>query len=120
MTPEPSSEADRIGPQVASPTLDTLKKLAAAHVGDASKRTLAETRALMETFPQPLPDGMNVKRVDMYGASGEWIAHEDIAQKRVVLYLHGGGYVTGSAHSERRLASLIAAAADADCLSVDY
>ncbi len=74
----------------------------------------------METFPQPLPVGMSAKQFDVYGVPGEWIAREDVAQKRGVLYLHGGGYVAGSAHSERRLASLIADAAEAECLSIDY
>ncbi|MGH7385416.1 MAG: alpha/beta hydrolase fold domain-containing protein, partial [Candidatus Rokuibacteriota bacterium] len=39
---------------------------------------------------------------------------------RVVLYLHGGGYVIGSPRSHRHLAAAIARAAATDALLLDY
>ena len=41
-------------------------------------------------------------------------------QQATVLFLHGGGYVTGSAFGYRPLAGALAAAADAGVLVPDY
>nr|WP_238815354.1 alpha/beta hydrolase [Nocardia brasiliensis] len=55
----------------------------------------------------------------------EWLWHKDIpgpddAGRGAILYLHGGGFITGGLHSHRRLAARIARAAGLPALVVDY
>jgi phosphinothricin tripeptide acetyl hydrolase len=53
-------------------------------------------------------------------APAEWLRPPGAVAGRVVLYLHGGGYVIGSPRSHRHLAAAIAAAAQASGLLLDY
>lgn len=50
----------------------------------------------------------------------EWVTTDDTDQNRVVLYLHGGGYVFGSPTSHRGLAWRLAEETGARVLMVDY
>jgi epsilon-lactone hydrolase len=84
--------------------------------------TTAERRAQYEraekVFPSP-PD-VKVERVSAPVAPAEWLRPPGAEPGRVVLYLHGGGYVIGSPRSHRHLAAAIAAAAGARALLLDY
>lgn len=62
-------------------------------------------------------------RRDMVNADGvraEWFVAPGAASDRVVMYLHGGGYVFGSAKSHAALATQISASAGASVLFVEY
>jgi len=61
-----------------------------------------------------------VERVNVPAAPAEWLRPPSAAPGRVVLYLHGGGYVIGSPRSHRHLAAAIAGAAGASALLLDY
>ena len=50
----------------------------------------------------------------------EWAEMPDAEPSRVVLYLHGGGYVSGSIAVYRSLAARLSRAAAARVLSIDY
>jgi phosphinothricin tripeptide acetyl hydrolase len=50
----------------------------------------------------------------------EWLRPPAAVAGRVVLYLHGGGYVIGSPRSHRHLAAAIASAGAANALLLDY
>jgi acetyl esterase/lipase len=50
----------------------------------------------------------------------EWIVHRDAFDERVVLYLHGGGYVMGSIETHRAMISRISRAAAARVLLIGY
>jgi acetyl esterase/lipase len=54
------------------------------------------------------------------GVPAEWITTPDSVAHRVVLYLHGGSFVSGSIKSHRSLAANIAHAAKARALVIDY
>jgi acetyl esterase/lipase len=54
------------------------------------------------------------------GVPAEWVRPPGASTDRVLLYLHGGGYVSGSSRSHRHLAGLIARAAQARALVPDY
>ena len=43
-----------------------------------------------------VPKGVGVERVEIEGLRAAWIRPSDAVQNRVILYLHGGGYVSGS------------------------
>ncbi len=59
-----------------------------------------------------LPEGMSVSKVECGGRPAELLEPAGGAE-RALLYLHGGGYVIGSAQSHRHLAAAIAEAAGA-------
>lgn len=54
------------------------------------------------------------------GVTAEWITCPNSSTDRVILYLHGGGFIMGSLAAYRRLASDLAAAAGASVLLLDY
>jgi epsilon-lactone hydrolase len=58
--------------------------------------------------------------VDAGGVTAEWIVPPGATEGRVLLYLHGGGYVVGSVDMYRDLISRLARAAGARALGVDY
>jgi acetyl esterase/lipase len=58
--------------------------------------------------------------VDAGGVPAEWITVPGAVAERVVLYLHGGGYVVCSVSTHRDLISRIARAAEARALGVEY
>ena len=84
--------------------------------------TIAERRAQYERAEKvfPTPPDVKVERVSAPAAPAEWLRPPSAAPGRVVLYLHGGGYVIGSPRSHRHLAAAIAGAAGASALLLDY
>jgi acetyl esterase/lipase len=67
-----------------------------------------------------LPDGATVEPVRVAERDAQWIAMPNSAPDRVVLYLHGGGYIMGSPRTHRELAARIAREAAARVLLLDY
>ncbi len=84
--------------------------------------TTAERRAQYERAEKvfPTPPDVKVERVTAPVAPAEWLRPPSAEPGRVVLYLHGGGYVIGSPRSHRHLAAAIAGAAGATALLLDY
>lgn len=68
----------------------------------------------------PIRDGLIFEQGTVGGVSGVWAESESVESGRVVLYLHGGGYVAGSAEGYRGLGGLIAAAAGGRTFLPDY
>ncbi|WP_208601714.1 alpha/beta hydrolase [Rhizobium aethiopicum] len=93
------------------------------HFADAD--SLQERRAafarLMDTMPGPTR--IQVRQVDADGVDGElmWPArlHHPIG-KRVVLYIHGGGFSGGSIRTHSLFAGSLAKAASSDVLLINY
>ena len=52
----------------------------------------AKTAKLMNYIPK----GAEVKKIDIDGIRAAWIRPTDTDKEKVILHLHGGGYVTGS------------------------
>jgi monoterpene epsilon-lactone hydrolase len=81
---------------------------------------------LMAKFP--LPEGVTVREIDANGVPGKWISPErdgatsapGAHARGVILYLHGGGFYSGSSDSHRVLAATLAKDAGADVLLIDY
>jgi phosphinothricin tripeptide acetyl hydrolase len=84
--------------------------------------TTAERRAQYERAEKVFrtPSDVKVERVNAPVAPAEWLRPPSAEPGRVVLYLHGGGYVIGSPRSHRHLAAAIAGAAGASALLLDY
>lgn len=68
----------------------------------------------------PLPSDVHVEPVDAGGVPAEWVTIAGAGSDAVVLYLHGGGYVIGSANTHRELVSRIVRAAEARGLVLEY
>ena len=78
---------------------------------------------LMARFP--VPDGVTIRTVSANGVPGKWLSPDNDnssrAHKRgVILYLHGGGFYSGSSDSHRVLAATLSKDAQADVLVIDY
>ncbi|QND42241.1 alpha/beta hydrolase [Rhizobium leguminosarum bv. viciae] len=90
-------------------------------VADSLQQRRTAFRTLMETTPGPTR--IQVRQVDADGVDAElmWPArlHHPIGQ-RVILYVHGGGFSSGSIRTHSLLAGSLAKAASSDVLLIDY
>ena len=82
---------------------------------------LAELRAAYEEMHAqfPLPTDLQVRPENVGGVHALSLTFADDAVP-TLLYLHGGGYVLGSAFGYRHLAGALAAAADTGALALEY
>jgi acetyl esterase/lipase len=67
-----------------------------------------------------VPDDVTQEVVDAGGVPAEFLVAPGAADDRVVLYLHGGGYVIGSIKSHRYLMQNISRHSGAKTLGLDY
>lgn len=95
--------------------LNILKKNAAQRPG-----SLEESRERMNKMAFPRQDDVSYDEVDAGGIPALWVTAPDAADDRVVLYLHGGGYVLGSLISHQDLVARISKAAKSRVLYIDY
>jgi epsilon-lactone hydrolase len=95
-----------------------------AYLADSSLAagTVDEQRAAMAKLASdaPPPEGVTVTTGSLGGVAAEWLAPAGAPADAAVLYLHGGGYCTGSLDSHRDLAARIAVAAGCTVVTLDY
>lgn len=48
-----------------------------------------------------IPDDIQIESVDINGMHGEWLTLAGAPQNKVILYIHGGGFISGSCESHR-------------------
>lgn len=86
-----------------------------------SATDLASARRLFDELGESfgMPPDMAVTSTVIGSCPAEWIGTAD-AGTTVVLYLHGGGFMTGSVRSHRHLAAQIARSVDGRALLLDY
>lgn len=94
----------------------------AEEMAKAGELTLAEQRANAERFAEATanPSGVTWTTVDAGGIPAIWADPEGGATDRVLQYVHGGGYVIGSADGYRKLTGHLAKAIGCRVLNVDY
>jgi acetyl esterase/lipase len=68
----------------------------------------------------PLATDITTERVGAGGVSAEWITAPGVADDRVLLYLHGGGYIIGSVRTHCELISRLSRAAGMRALGLEY
>ena len=68
----------------------------------------------------PLAENVALAAVDLGGVAGEWSMAPGSDPSRVLMYLHGGGYCSGSILSHRRLVTEAGRAAGMRTLAVGY
>src|SRR5882757_6825687 len=82
-----------------------------------------EPRAVYDTFisATPLAEGVSSdERIETASARGWWVRPPEAKRDGVVLYLHGGGYVAGSARAYRGIASQLAIRTRRPVFVLDY
>jgi acetyl esterase/lipase len=85
--------------------------------------TLAERREGLAqmTGPQPAPDGVVVEGIELADRPAERLTPEVVAiPDAVVLYLHGGGYTSGSPQTHRTYAGNLAKGTGVPVVTLDY
>ena len=81
---------------------------------------VAKMRHFQDKAGGRFPAGVTGTPVSAGGVPAEWIAAEGAQTDRVVLYLHGGGYVAGSIDSHRNLTGHLAQAMGCRVLALHY
>ncbi|MHB8384738.1 MAG: alpha/beta hydrolase fold domain-containing protein, partial [Candidatus Binataceae bacterium] len=84
------------------------------------KAAPAERRAAMEKISEHVARDVTCTPVDVGGIPAEWVEAPGAEVDRVILYLHGGGYVMGSIGTHRAMVARIARASNARALLIDY
>ncbi|MDH4568234.1 alpha/beta hydrolase [Pseudomonas sp. BN414] len=97
----------------------------AQHFPDTHMRNFSSlelTRFSFDTRCKQLqpPADMQVERVNLNGVSAMWAIPEDYVGSRTLVYVHGGGFVLGSAEAFVGLAGNLALQAGARALILDY
>lgn len=87
--------------------------------GHGAAGDVARMRREMEAVAFPVAADIAVEPTSIASMRAEWIAAPE-ASDRVLLYLHGGGYVMGSLDTHRKLAGDLARAAGVRVLLLDY
>src|SRR5215208_2080472 len=84
---------------------------------------IAEVRRCYESihggFGDAPPD-MVVERAQLGQIKGEWVSVGETQPQRLIIYFHGGGYISGSAESHRPLVARLCKTAGAVALIFDY
>ncbi len=67
-----------------------------------------------------IPPGVSFEPGQMGPIKGEWVRVDAASPNRLILYFHGGGYISGSPESHRPLIARLCQAAGATAFSVNY
>jgi acetyl esterase/lipase len=94
-----------------------LRKMAASR-GSLEQLRAARDKASARMFK--VPADVTVSPAQLGRLPGEWLLPQGASAAGVLLYLHGGAYITGSCHTHRGLAGHLARAAASDCFLLDY
>ena len=84
----------------------------------AEAKDMNAMRAVM--IEAQAPAGVTCTPVEAGGVSAEWSVADGVAEDKVILYVHGGGYVMGSAGSHRDVTGRLSKASGARVLSLNY
>ena len=67
-----------------------------------------------------VPEGVRFEAVDAGGVPAIWVVPDGAVSDRVIQYVHGGGYVLGTAETHQSMIGHLAKATGCRALSVDY
>lgn len=68
----------------------------------------------------PIPDDIKIEKIDINGIPAEWQIVPGAEESKVILYIHGGGWIMGSPNTCRLLTIEMAKATKTRVLSIDY
>ena len=67
-----------------------------------------------------MPEGIDVSPISIDGIPAEWIIPSDSSKDRVILYFHGGGYVSGTCKAHRMHVAKVVKASGIPSLLFEY
>jgi epsilon-lactone hydrolase len=104
---------------MADAEIDAIRRMLATRPRPAD---LAERRLRLDGLgaQYALPGDVRVEPVQANGVAAEWTAAPGADPERVILFLHGGGYVSGSLRSHRHMIAQAGREAGARTLALDY
>jgi acetyl esterase/lipase len=107
---------------MANAQIEAIRTLLAENPVVAPGASLEDMRKGIDAMGEMAPrlDNVTSEAVDAGGVDAEWFSVSGGDADRVVLYLHGGGYVIGSVQSHRVLLERLAVAADCRVLALNY
>ena len=82
--------------------------------------SIEQRRAVIEKLSFRVAEDIAVESISIKDRRAEWLRAPGVDDARVLLYLHGGGYVMGSPNTHRALAGELSRAAGAAVLLPDY
>ncbi|WP_426492532.1 alpha/beta hydrolase [Hymenobacter sp. 102] len=101
-----------------------LKQLLTAATGPLARRRprLTAMRLAFEllSFGQLMPWNVFLEDASVEGMPAEWVRPAGVDTRRVILYLHGGGYVLGSLNTHRALVGTLAQRCGVVALAINY
>jgi len=98
--------------------LGVMREEGGPDLGAPPPQARAEFEALLAKVPVA-PD-LKIEAANAGGVPGLWIDAPGTRQDRVMLYIHGGGYISGSANGYRSLVGELGRAAKTRGLAIDY
>ena len=101
----------------ASEIRKTLKKKSVFTLIPLKARRIAWEK-LMEKFPHP--DHIIIQQKSINNINTEWLSCKNQNSNKVIIHLHGGGFVMGSCITHRNFASKIVDATNLTVILVDY
>ncbi len=104
---------------MSNPEIDAIRALLAAAPRPAS---LPERRARLDALGAryAIPSDVEITPISANGVDAEWTRTPQADPSRVLLFLHGGGYISGSIASHRHLAAEAGRQAHARTLALGY
>src|SRR6478736_2717983 len=99
--------------------IEVIRKLLAERPRPAD---LAERRKRLDALgaQYPVPADVRIEPVDADGVAAEWTATPGADPDRVLMFLHGGGYISGSIASHRHMVAQAGREARVHTLAVGY
>jgi epsilon-lactone hydrolase len=104
---------------MANPEIDAIRAMLASRPRPAD---LSERRQRLDALgtQYSLPSDIEIEEVDANGVAAEWTATPQASRDRVIMFLHGGGYISGSIASHRHVIAEAGRQARARTLAVGY
>ena len=104
---------------MADPQIDAVRGILASH---PRPRNLADRRKRLDALgaQYALPADVRVEAVNANGVAAEWTTTPTADPSRVILFLHGGGYISGSIDSHRHMIAQAGREAHARTLALGY
>src|SRR5580704_7340388 len=87
---------------------------------ETDRREITAVRALLGAKPRPVASDVTLTPVAAGGVPAEWSIVPGSDPSRVLTFLHGGGYCSGSLVSHRRMVTEAGRAAKIRTLAVAY
>jgi monoterpene epsilon-lactone hydrolase len=105
--------------EMADPQIDIIREILASHPRPTE---LSERRKRLDALggQYPLPADVRVGAVDANGVAAEWTSTPQANPAHAILFLHGGGYISGSLDSHRHMIAQAGREAQARTLALCY